>query len=247
MPAASATGSVERGQHGPAPERGDDHGRDQHRCARASMPAPAPRSATRRAEDDVDREQHGVGGGEDHAERLAGEHDVREQIDACRRPSRARQVARGAGAERRQHDHGQELDRGDGAQRQAVDRAVEQAVHQGEHRAPGDQHAPAVAVERREAAPRPPPDGEDERRRGDPQPGDAEHVDAGEEQHRERGTEVVEHRADGEEALRRRLLREQRGPTAHGRSSRARDRRSCRIAGHPLATVVRARRHAISM
>ena len=87
------------------------------------------------------------------------------------------------------------------AERQPVDREVEAAVHQREHGAPGQQQPPAVAVEPREAA-RPAPEREDQRGRGDPQPGDAEHVDAREQQHGERRAEVVEDRADDEVRVR---------------------------------------------
>ena len=44
---------------------------------------------------------------------------------------------------------------------------------------------PPLTIERHELAPGAAPDGEDERRRCDPQPGDAEHVDTREEQDRE--------------------------------------------------------------
>src|SRR5947208_1788551 len=47
-----------------------------------------------------------------------------------------------------------------------------------------DQQSP-LTIERHELAPGAAPDGEDERRRCDPQPGDAEHVDTREEQDRE--------------------------------------------------------------
>ena len=58
-----------------------------------------------------------------------------------------------------------------------------------------DQHAPGTS-----------PDRENRRGRGDSQPGDAEHPDMAEEQHRERGPEVVEHRADHEERVGRHAI-----------------------------------------
>ena len=71
--------------------------------------------------------------------------------------------------------------------------------------------APQAASSRRpsrsrraDGAPRPPPGARSiERGRRDPQPRHAEHVDAGEQQHGERGAEVVEDRADDELGVRR--------------------------------------------
>ena len=58
------------------------HRGDQHRRAEAVDPAHAlvPRDAV--GEDDVEREEHGVGEGEGDAERLARQLDVGEQVDA---------------------------------------------------------------------------------------------------------------------------------------------------------------------
>src|SRR5919201_2233489 len=63
------------------------------------------------------------------------------------------------------------------------------------------QHATRPAAETRGAAQGPPPQGEHRGRRADSQPRDAERVHAREEQHRERGPEVMEHRADDEERV----------------------------------------------
>ena len=104
----------------------------------------------------------------------------------------ARDVAPRAHPERGEHDHRQELDRRDRGQRQPVDRRVEAAVHDRQHEAPGDHVAIAQQV------PGPPPGGEDQRGRGDPQPRHPEHVDAREQQHGERRAEVVEDGADDE-------------------------------------------------
>ena len=100
-------------------------------------------------EHDVEREEGGVREREGDAERLPGEHDVCEQVDAedCERQRGA--VPPGARPERREHDHGQELDRGDRAERQPVDREVEAAVHDAEHGAPRDDRAALGAAERR--------------------------------------------------------------------------------------------------
>ena len=109
-----------------------------------------------------------------------------------------------ASAQRRERDHGQELDRGDRAERQAVDGEVEAAVHERQHAAPGHEQPARLAVELRQHAPGPPPDGEDERGGGDAQPGHAEHVHPREQQHREGRAEVVEDGADDEVQVRRR-------------------------------------------
>src|SRR4051812_38973099 len=86
----------------------------------------------------------------------------------------------------------------DSGERQQVDRDVEARVHHGEHRAERGDEAPPAPVERAQHVHGRAPEREDGRRRGDPQPGDAEHVHAREEQHRERRPEVVEDRAAGE-------------------------------------------------
>ena len=215
-PGGERDGIREGGQHGPAADRRDDHGGDQHRGGERVDAGAGPALGDTRAEDDVEREEHGVDGGEGHAQRLAGEHHVREQVDAGDGHHEGDEVARRPHPERRQHDHGQELDRGHGAQRQPVDRAVEHAVHHGQGRSPREQHAPAAHIQLAEGPPRPAPDGEDQGGRGDPQPGDAEHLDAREQEHGERGPQVVEDRADREEALRRRLGREHGGPAVEG-------------------------------
>ena len=126
-----------------------------------------------------------------------------QQVDAKDRREDCGEVSRRAGADHRQGDRPDELDRGNGRERQTVDRNVEAGVHDREDRAKRDDQQPAVAVERYELAPGPAPKGEDERRRGDTQPRDAKHVDPCEEQDRERWAEVVEDRAADEVGMRR--------------------------------------------
>src|SRR5262249_58549184 len=60
---------------------------------------------------------------------------------------------------------------------------------------------PGLPVELDEASPGPAPEGEDERGRGDAEPGDPEDVDSGEQEHGERRTQVMKDRAADEEAL----------------------------------------------
>ena len=153
-------------------------------------------------EADVEGEQHGVRGGERDAERVVHEVHVGDEVDAGDGEQEGREVGAGADCTGGQRDHRQELDRGDGAQRQPVDREVEAGVHRREHRPPGHQQSAGVALEPRPGLPGPAPQREHHRRRGDPEPGDAQDVDPGEQQHRERGAEVVEHRADHEVRVR---------------------------------------------
>jgi hypothetical protein len=65
--------------------------------------------------------------------------DVGEDVDAWDRERERDTVAEGSNTECGEHDHRQELDGGDGAERQPVDREVEAAVHGGEDGAEGDE------------------------------------------------------------------------------------------------------------
>ena len=154
-------------------------------------------------EHDVGGEERRVGEREADANRLAPEANVRQQVDAKDRREDCGEVSRRAGADHRQGDRPDELDRGNGRERQTVDRNVEAGVHDREDRAEREDQQLPLTVERPELAPGPAPEGEDERRRGDSQPRDAEHVDPCEEQDRERRAEVVEDRAPDEVGLRR--------------------------------------------
>jgi hypothetical protein len=137
------------------------------------------------------------------AERLSLEPDVGEQVHAGNGQDQRDGVAACARAHRGKGDHGKELDRRHGAQRKAVDRDVETGVHHREHGAPREQQALSRAIESLERATGAAPQGEYERRPRDPQPGHTEDLDAREEEHRERRSEVVEDRADDEVHVRR--------------------------------------------
>ena len=166
-------------------------------------------------EHDVDGEECGVREREGHPDRLAFELDVRQQIDADNRETERRGVPGRSGAERGQQDHGQELDRRDSPERQPVDGDVEAHVHHRKDRAEREHDVSSVAVEAREPSPRPSPEGEHHRRTCDPKPGDAERLDPSEEEHRERGPEIVEDRAPDEERLRAGFLCEAGERTGH--------------------------------
>ncbi len=196
---------VEEGRDdAPAADGGDGHGGDQHR--RGQPVDPADRRAARDAvrEDDVEREEGGVGEREGDADGLALELDVGEQVDAGHGERQREPVSRRPRAERRKRDDRQELDRGHSSERQPVDRHVEAAVHHREDDAEREEQRSGLAVESRARAPRPAPGGEDGARAGDPEPGHAEGVDTREEQHGKRGPEVVEDCASDEVGLRRR-------------------------------------------
>ncbi|MGZ4434205.1 MAG: hypothetical protein ACXVW7_11340 [Trebonia sp.] len=107
-----------------------------------------------------------------------------------------RGVAAGPGAERGQDDGAEEFDRPDGGQRQPCDREVEQRVHPGKDAAEREQRDQLAPVEPPCQPPRPPPYREHRRCGGDPQPQHARRRDAREQQHGERGAEVMEDRRD---------------------------------------------------
>ena len=151
------------------------------------------------------------------------------------RDRRGGDVAPDTGADQGQDDRADELDRRHRRERQVVDREVEARVHRREHRAEADDQRAAPAIEREQLPPRPAPDREDQRGRGDPQPGDAEHVDPGEQQHGERRPQVVEDRAAREVQPRRQLA----GAHAHavqggGRRRRRGSPHCVRCDGQPL-------------
>jgi hypothetical protein len=62
--------------------------------------------------------------------------DVGQQVDAGDRRREGGQVAAGAGGQRRQGDDGDELDGGNGPQREPSDRQAKAAVHDGYDRTP---------------------------------------------------------------------------------------------------------------
>ena len=77
-------------------------------------------------------------------------------------------------------DRTEELDGAHGSKRQAIDRDVEARIHRGKNDPEHDHDAAVSRVESAVIAPGPAPDGEDDRRAGDSQPGDAERDDLGE-------------------------------------------------------------------
>jgi hypothetical protein len=191
-------GIGERPRGAQAPDQGDRHHRNQHRTREPVHPAPraAPRRAVR--EHDVAGKQDRVRECERESERPRGELDVGQHVHARDGEPERAEVAWCASADSRERDHGQELDCGDGAERQPRDRLVERAVHRREHEPPRHQQ-PRLGGER---PPRPSPEREHDRGRRDPEPRDPEHRDTRKQQHRERRPQVVEHRATDEVQLR---------------------------------------------
>jgi len=149
-------------------------------------------------EDDVAGEEHRVGEAEGDPGRLAREPHVDKRVDAGGREPDRRQVAPGPDADRGQGDDGHEFDRRDGPERQAVDREVEAGVHDGEHGAQRPHRAPTAP----EGVPGAAPEREDGGSARDAQPRDAERLHPREQQHGERGPEIVKDRADDEIQLR---------------------------------------------
>ena len=220
IPTGSATTratSIDKRQAVDAVQSGRAVGRPARRAGRDPVP-----------EDDVRREEPGVGHCETDAERIVDQPHLGQQVDTADGEQQRGTVAHGPGAGGGQRHDRQELDGRDGRQRQPVDRQVEAAVHRGEHRPPGEHQPAGRPVQPCPAAPRPPPGTEHHRRGRDPQPGDAEHVDAHEEQHREGRPEVVEDRAADEPGLRRH-------PVGHGHQPAAARRPDARCGDrHPF-------------
>ena len=201
IPAAIATGSEKACGGAREPDRGDEEEGEQH-CRRQPVdPAQARAPCDAVGEDDVGGEQRGVREGEGHPDRLPLELHVRQQVHAYGRCRDRGDVASRPRTDRREDDRADELDRGNRRQREPVDRDVEADVHRGEDGPQRNDQRPSAAIEREKRAPGPPPEGEDRRGRGDPEPCDAEHVHPGEEQDREGGPEIVEDGAADEVRL----------------------------------------------
>jgi len=154
-------------------------------------------------EHDVGGEERGVREREADPGRAAGDLDMRQQVHAGGRRGDGDPVVAGARAGDGERDRPQELDGGDRRERQAIDGEVEADVHAGEDGAEARDQQAGSRVDLAQAPPGPPPRREDEGGRGDAHPGDAEHVDAGEQEHREGWAQVVEDGAPGEVRLRR--------------------------------------------
>jgi hypothetical protein len=125
-------------------------------------------------------------------------------------------------AQRGERDHRQELDCGHSPERELADRQVEAGVHHREDTSPANKQSSAVALQASEDPPRSPPDGKDERGRGDPQPRHAHRLNAREQQHSKGGAKVMEDRADDEIGVGREVRgRAPDAPRGRDRSGRA--------------------------
>src|SRR5215207_7418995 len=136
IPAASATGSSSAGSAAQPPIGVTTTSATSIDAARPSIPIARSPCATLLTEDDVRGEEHGVRERESDAERLSFEAHVREEVHTEDGQCQGSGVARCARAERREGENREKLDRGDRAERQAVDRQVEARVHHREHRSP---------------------------------------------------------------------------------------------------------------
>jgi hypothetical protein len=193
-------GVPERRESAAQAPRGDRGRGDQHRGAEPVDPCVS-RAGVRHpvAEDHVDHEQGAVGEREDEPERLSGQADHGDRGDARRGEDEGPGVARRPRPRGGQDHRAEKLDRAHGRQRQPGHREVEGRVHQGQRHAEGHERRADPA----DRPPRPPPEREHQGRAGDPQPGHAQHADAGEQQHGQRRPQVVEDSAHREERLRR--------------------------------------------
>ncbi len=140
---ASATGSAKAGTAAQPAIGVTDDQRDEHRRREpvdALTPRRAPPGGRARC---TPRTAPALANARRDAQRLALELHAGEQVDAGRRPSASAATLRGVRAPSAgQGDHGQELDRRHGRQRQPVDRQVEAAVHQRASTAPhGEQRS----------------------------------------------------------------------------------------------------------
>ena len=180
----------------------DGHGRDEHCGAEPihSLSAAVLRDAV--AQDDVRHEQRAVDESEDEADGLIDDTDVREHVCAANGQSKGKHVPSSPRAERGERDRPGELDRADGAQREAGDRQVKARVHRRQHD-PKRYKCPELGG--RQAPHEPPgssPQTEDKGRAGDAQPGNAQHINLLEEEDCKGRAEVVKNRADQEERVR---------------------------------------------
>ncbi len=194
---------VDGGQRRPESERRRQDGRDEHRGGEAIDSAHARSLRQVVSDDDVGGEQRRVREREGEAERGRVQLDVGEHSGAGHGQDERGRVARPPSAKCGERDHRDELDRGDGPEREPVDRQVEAAIHRGEHAAPGEHEPPGLRSPRPDGPPGTPPSREHDRGRGDPQPGDPEDRDVREQQHGECRSKVVEHGADDKERVRR--------------------------------------------
>jgi hypothetical protein len=146
----------------------------------------------------IERKQCRIREREQVAERLPGDPHLGYEVDpgyACRKGKRVPPIAH---AERGQGDHRQELDRRDRAERQPVNREVEDRVHDAEHDSHRGDVQPRAACRGPSNSPRPPPDGVNRCGGRDAQPGNANGRNKREQEHRERGPEIVENGAADE-------------------------------------------------
>ena len=152
------------------------------------------------ADEHVEHEADAVRGCEEQPDRRAGDADLDEQRDAGDGEGERERVAAGAGAVRREGDDAEELDAGDGRQRQPVEGEVEGGVHGREDAAERDDEQALLAAGRAPDGPRWAQQREHQRGRGHPKPCHTHRVQVGEEEHRERRPEVVEGRSDHHQA-----------------------------------------------
>ena len=153
------------------------------------------------AEHDVAHEQRTVQEGPEQARGIARPAHVDEDEHARDRQAECQRGCGGSAGRECDADRADELDRGDHAHRQPVQRQIERGVHHGEAGAQRQQQGALAGCRAGEGPPRPGPGCEDERRRGDAQPRDAEHAHRREQQHGEGRAQIVEDGAHPEPGM----------------------------------------------
>ena len=120
---------------GAAAVNADGHDREQRDEHRRSEPVDPLRAAIlgdAMAEDDIEHEERAVREGEDEAERLTGEAHIGQEPDSRHRERERDDIAPRARADGGQGNRAEELQRANGAQRQARDGEIEAGVHRAE-------------------------------------------------------------------------------------------------------------------
>ncbi|WP_240761126.1 hypothetical protein [Mycolicibacterium sp. CR10] len=147
------------------------------------------------AEQDVQHESDTVGEGEDEPEWLAFQTRIREHEHAAEGKDERQDIATSTGSDGGQNHRAEELDGPDGRERETFHREVEQRVHRGQDETEREEHPALRPSGLRPQPARAAPQGKNDRRRDDPQPGDTERGHVDEEQDSQRRTQVVKQRA----------------------------------------------------
>lgn len=134
---------------------------------------------------DIDHEQDAVGKSEQEAKRLTSDTDIGEQIYTNNGESERDEVALRASSSSGKADGAEEYDGAHGTERQFVNGEIESGVHTHQDDSKCGEGSPLLWLDLAENPPGAPPDCKGRRRAGDSQPGNAENVNAVEQQNGE--------------------------------------------------------------